>query len=42
MTINLVEEGPWAQSDIFQEPTDPDMIEYLGRKREAFQNQVGP
>ena len=41
MPMPAVEDGPWAHSDIFHEPTDPDMVEYLGRKRESLQNQVG-
>lgn len=40
MAMPPVEEGPWGQSDIFSEPTDPEMIEYLGRKRESLQTQV--
>lgn len=41
MAMPSGEEGPWGHSDIFSEPTDPEMIEYLGRKRESLQNQVG-
>lgn len=41
MAMPPVEEGPWGNSDIFSEPTDPEMIEYLGRKRESLQIQVG-
>lgn len=40
MTMPVAEDGPWAHSDIFHEPTDPEMVEYLGRKRESLQNQV--
>lgn len=40
MAMSLAEEGPWGQLDIFHEPTDPEMVEHLGRKRESFQNQV--
>lgn len=41
MAMPPMEEGPWGHSDIFREPTDPEMIEYLGRKRESLQIQVG-
>lgn len=40
MPVSVGEEGPWGHSDIFREPTDPEMIAYLGRKRESLQNEV--
>ncbi|CAM9626482.1 unnamed protein product [Ectocarpus sp. 6 AP-2014] len=40
MSASVGEEGPWGHSDIFRAPTDPEMIAYLGRKRESLQNEV--
>lgn len=39
-TTPLVAEGVWGHADIFNEPTDPEMIDYLRKKREGLQNQV--
>lgn len=33
-------EGPWAHLDIFNEPSDPDMVDHLRRKRESLESQV--
>ncbi|CAM9488020.1 unnamed protein product [Ectocarpus sp. 4 AP-2014] len=40
MSASAGEEGPWGHSNIFREPTDPEMTAYLGRKRESLQNEV--
>ena len=39
MTTTTVER-PWAHLDIFNEPSDPGMVDHLRKKRESLESQV--